>query len=201
MNKLVKGSIAGGLGVVLLLGGAGTLALWNQTAVVSGGNVTAGVLTIAADATASTWTDISSDVVSVAGQSNGVAIANIANFKIVPGDKIKFTKTVTINATGNNLKGKLTFDPATIVAGSGAASTALKSKLITTLTASGTGVAATATPSEYTVATNTTNSTVTLVLTIELPSTVGDTAGEGTIAQTGTVDLTNVAFKLNQVRP
>lgn len=194
MNKLVKGSIAGGLGVVLLLGGAGTLALWNQTAVVSGGNVTAGVLTIAADATASTWTDISPEIVAVTPA--GTAISNIANYRIVPGDKIKFSKTVTINATGTNLKGKLTFDPATIVAGTGAASTALKSNLVTTLTATGTGVSASGTASEYNVATNTTNSTVTLTLTIELPSTV-----DGVVAQTGTVDLTNVAFKLNQVRP
>jgi len=201
MNKLVKGSIAGGLGVVLLLGGAGTLALWNQTAVVSGGNVTAGVLTIAADATASTWTDISSDVVTQTGFSAGKPISDISAYKIVPGDKIKFTKTVTINATGTNLKGKLTFDPATIVAGTGTASANLKSKLVATLAATGTGVSASGTANEYTVATNTTNSTVTLVLTLELPSTVGDTTGEGTIAQTGTVDLTNVAFKLNQVRP
>ena len=32
MNKLVKGSIAGAAGIALLLGGAGTFALWNADA-------------------------------------------------------------------------------------------------------------------------------------------------------------------------
>ena len=32
MNKLTRGAIAAGVGVVLLLGGAGTFALWSDTA-------------------------------------------------------------------------------------------------------------------------------------------------------------------------
>ena len=35
MNKLVKGSIAGAAGIALLLGGAGTLALWNADAYIA----------------------------------------------------------------------------------------------------------------------------------------------------------------------
>ena len=152
MNKLVKGSIAGGLGVVLLLGGAGTLALWNQTAVVAGGNVTAGLLTIDATGGAQSWRDISAEVVNPTTAPDGVAIADIANYKIVPGDKIKFTKVVTVKATGDHLKGKLSYDDATIVApvvaGATAQNTAnadLKAKLLPTFTATGTGVTSTTT--------------------------------------------------------
>ena len=32
MNKLVKGSIAGAAGIILLMGGAGSLAYWNDSA-------------------------------------------------------------------------------------------------------------------------------------------------------------------------
>ena len=42
---------------------------------------------------------------------------------------------------------------------------------------------------------------MTLTLTLELPAAVGNTTGEGVIAQNGTVNLTGVAFKLNQIRP
>jgi len=211
MNKLVKGSIAGGLGVVLLLGGAGTLALWNQTATVAGGNVTAGVLTIDGNtATAGTWTDISPEALAI--NAAGVAIPDIANYKIVPGDKIKFTKTVSISATGDHLKGKLTYDDATIVAPTGAnaaVNQALKSRLVTTLAASagaGVGVSQIGTTNEFNVTptATTTATTVTLALTISLPATVGnaDVVGDtGTIAQNGVVNLSNLAFKLTQVRP
>src|ERR1700710_1730368 len=44
MNKLVKGAVAGAVGVTLLLGGAGTFALWNSTIGVSTGSISTGNL-------------------------------------------------------------------------------------------------------------------------------------------------------------
>ena len=55
MNKLLKGAIAGAAGVALLLGGAGTFALWNSSATVTGGNIDAGNLHVADSGTAGTW--------------------------------------------------------------------------------------------------------------------------------------------------
>src|SRR4051812_29833136 len=54
MNKLVKGSVAAATGIVLLMGGAGSLALWNDSQVVNGGTVSTGELDIALQGTG-TW--------------------------------------------------------------------------------------------------------------------------------------------------
>jgi len=208
MNKLLKGSIAGAAGIALLLGGAGTFALWNQTATVANGAVTSGVLTIAAG-DAGTWKDISADKV-----AGGVPISDITNFRIVPGDKLQLTQLVTINATGNNLAAKLTYDPATLAtANSDAAlqalNVALKNNLVVTFSASGTGVTNGATgTNEATIAPTTSATTVTVVMTISLPVETATPAtpvnnpvtNPGTLAQKGNVGLSGLSFKLNQTR-
>lgn len=97
MNKLTKGAIAGGAGIVLLLGGAGTFALWNDSATIDGGTITAGTLDIQT-VTPGAWTDISPDV-----DGQPVPIPDITDFRTVPGDVLKYTAGVTIVATGNNL--------------------------------------------------------------------------------------------------
>lgn len=192
MNKLVKGAVATAAGIALLMGGAGTFALWNDSTTVNGGTVTSGVLTIAPNG-AATWMDISAD------RTPDNAI-NIATWKIVPGDKLQMTQAITINATGNNLLARLTYDDATIVAAAGLASSQLKSNLVVTIVASGTGVTASATPNVYNVAPSASATAVTVTVTIELPSTVGDAPGSGTTAQHGSVDLSGLALKLNQYR-
>ena len=60
MNKLLKGSIAGAAGIALLLGGAGTFALWNDTAAASGGTVQSGNLSVVLNGSPA-WKDISPD--------------------------------------------------------------------------------------------------------------------------------------------
>jgi alternate signal-mediated exported protein len=87
MNKLVKGSIAGAAGIVLLLGGAGTLAYWNDSATIaSAGTVSSGELTIEST-TAGDWSD-------------DIAL-------IVPGDSLEYTETFTVTASGDNLSFEL----------------------------------------------------------------------------------------------
>lgn len=90
MNKLVKGAIATGVGVVLLMGGAGTLAYWNASANTNSATITAGNLTATA-AASGTW-------------KSGATTINPATFRTVPGDVLTYTQDVTLNASGDNLK-------------------------------------------------------------------------------------------------
>ena len=46
MQKIITASIIGAAGVALLLGGAGTFALWNSSAATAGGHIVAGALAI-----------------------------------------------------------------------------------------------------------------------------------------------------------
>src|SRR5688572_24467850 len=82
MNKMVKGSVAGATGIVLLMGGFGTYALWSDSATVPGGNVTSGTLNIESGG-AATWKDLSTDSVSTTWDP--------AKDKMVPGDTIEMT--------------------------------------------------------------------------------------------------------------
>jgi len=93
MNSLTKATIATAAGVALFLGGAGSLALWNDSASLgSSGSITDGQLTIAADGT---W------------NTSGPA-------KWVPGDCVTYTATVDIVAQGDNLHSQLSINPASI---------------------------------------------------------------------------------------
>jgi alternate signal-mediated exported protein len=106
MNKFTKGAIATGAGIVLLLGGAGTFALWNDSASVSGGSIASGTLTIDQDG-AGSWSDVSVS-------ATPVAILDIDGFLVVPGDVIEFTQSFEVGATGDNLEATLDVDDTTI---------------------------------------------------------------------------------------
>ena len=154
MNKLVKGAVATAAGVALLMGGAGTFAYWNDSVGITGATITAGNLLV-------TNATPSDGVWSV--QKNGLTtatattIANIATFTASPGDKLTYTKKVSITATGDNLTATLALGAGSI-AGAGttptAASTALASYLVKTasITATGTGVTAGPVAGTYTIA-------------------------------------------------
>ncbi|MHA6667618.1 alternate-type signal peptide domain-containing protein [Homoserinimonas sp. A447] len=102
MNKLVKGSIAGAAGIALLLGGAGTLAYWNDSATLaSAGTVTAGQLDISVEE-AGEWT-----AAYAGGAETTLNAAALAAYRIVPGDKLVYTETLTITAVGDNLSFQL----------------------------------------------------------------------------------------------
>ena len=106
MNKLVKGSIAGAAGIALLLGGAGTFALWNDSQILGGGSVQTGELDIALNGTG-TWKDISTD----AANTTWVP----ATDKLVPGDTVTFTQDVAVKASGKNIKATLAYAANSIV--------------------------------------------------------------------------------------
>lgn len=93
MNKLTKASIAGAAGIALLLGGAGTLALWNDSATIAVGSIDSGTLTI-----------------------TGSTGAWDSEWELwVPGDSATYTGELTIEATGDNLEALLTVDDSGLV--------------------------------------------------------------------------------------
>jgi alternate signal-mediated exported protein len=96
MNKMIKGSVAGATGIVLLMGGFGTYALWSDSTSVDQNTLQSGALDITGTGTA-TWADISST-----GAVNGSW--DPASDKMVPGDTVRLTQPVTIDASGKNLK-------------------------------------------------------------------------------------------------
>lgn len=101
MNKLTKATIAGVAGIALLLGGAGSLAYWNDSATAAGTTINSGSLSVAApagtwDNTYTTW---------------------------VPGNSATYSTTVTVVAQGDSIKADLTLDQSSI--GLGALANAL----------------------------------------------------------------------------
>jgi alternate signal-mediated exported protein len=105
MNKLIKGSVAAATGIVLLMGGAGSLALWNDTQAVNGGTVSTGELDIALTGTGA-WKDISSDAPNTTWATTD---------KLVPGDTITYTQDVAVKASGKNIKATLAYTAGSVV--------------------------------------------------------------------------------------
>ena len=95
MNKFAKGSLAAGAGLVLLLGGAGTLAYWNDSEHLDGGTINTGSLTL----------DQPTDAES--GWDQDIEIW-------VPGDKATYSTTLTLEAEGDNIQGNIVLDPTSI---------------------------------------------------------------------------------------
>jgi alternate signal-mediated exported protein len=189
MNKLLKGSIAGVAGIALLLGGAGTFALWSDTQDIEGGTVQTGTLDInlAAD---TAWADISTNA--IGGPEFDPTVD-----EIVPGDVITLTQSVEIIADGKNLLADLTYKADSVV---------IDPALEPYVTV---GIAAAQTTGDATIVSNGTNSfritpdeggtsTFQIVITITFSATTPDR-----LAQTLTpgVDLSDAGFTVTQVRP
>lgn len=86
MNKLVKASVASAAGIALLMGGAGSLALWNDAATVTSGSVSTGELSLTSNGDGA-W-------------DTGIALW-------VPGDTDTYTETFEIVASGDNIAAEL----------------------------------------------------------------------------------------------
>ena len=198
MNKLVKGSIAGAVGVALLLGGGSTFALWNDAAGVAGGTVSSGTLDIVSTGNAS-WTDVSPELLTA--NPTGVPITTIGSYKIVPGDVLELKQQVTIKATGTNLLGELTYD---------AASVDIDAALLPYVDFDFEATAATTPVGDasvtagaanvYTVDPSATGGTtvVNVVITVTFDDATDEQNGQ-TISNG--IDLTDLSFTLTQVRP
>ncbi len=96
MKKSTKGAIAAGSASVLLLGGVGTLAYWNDSETVTGTTVGSGQLDLALLACGD-W------------QLDGVGgtAGDLGSREIVPGDSLVKTCTYTLTAEGDHLEASL----------------------------------------------------------------------------------------------
>lgn len=176
MNKMTNGALAGAAGIVLLLGGAGTFALWNDDADIEGGTITSGVLDID-DSTAGVWTDESYDV-------TGSPVIDPDTFLVVPGDTLQYEQTFDIAATGNNLLAEVDY---TYVAGS--LPTGFDVDVVVSV--NGATTVASGTPVEVE---DGDEVTATLTLTF-------DAATADQVSQDETVNLSDIGLTLQQVRP
>ncbi|WP_022882044.1 alternate-type signal peptide domain-containing protein [Gryllotalpicola ginsengisoli] len=199
MNKLIKGAVAGAAGIALLLGGAGTFALWNDSAAIgSGSTINSGSLKLGTptgpDGTGSpTWT------LKHAGSSETTTIASsdLASTLIVPGDTLEYVAAVPITALGKNLSAELSINSSDVTG-----STFLKSALQYSLSASGTGVTKKST-NVYQVSNNLDGTqSVTVTVDIALPSEVGNAGTDGSYhgqdGQGETVNLNALKLTLTQ---
>jgi alternate signal-mediated exported protein len=206
MNKLVKGAIAGAAGIVLLMGGAGSLAYWNDSANAGPGagsnSITAGTLTITA-ANAGSWTK---GFYNAAGTvvTAPAAVASLSAVRIVPGNRLVYTQNFNVVGTGDDLYFTISSTAGAVTgATAGAADVALAAQInasgttafsIASITG-GTVVPAT-TPGTYKVSSNAgTPSTIAVTWTVDFP--FGATAVN--TAKTGAVSLSQGSITLTQV--
>ncbi|WP_210480705.1 alternate-type signal peptide domain-containing protein [Naasia sp. SYSU D00948] len=169
MNKLVKGSIAGAAGIALLLGGAGTFALWNTSDSLTAPSITAGHLTLTANNNG-VWKTLAGDTITP------------STYRIIPGTTLVYTQTLSIDAVGDGLKANLTH---TGLAAAGPLADYTTETLEVT--------SSTATVDGSTLKFTSGLSTVNVKLTVVFPSTVTGTQGQGS-----TLDLSQITFTLAQ---
>lgn len=186
MNTLLKGALAGVAGIALLLGGAGTFALWNSSATVTGGTIVAGQLLVSGSTTPGTW--------SVNG---GADRTTLDGFKAVPGDSLVYTRIMNITATGDNLVATLSMAPASIsVLTPSTANNALAAYLTKTavLTAAGTDISTDGVT--VTAGTAGVSQTITAKVTVTFPKST--TPGFENDTMLGSVSLADMAVTLTQ---
>ncbi|WIE60604.1 alternate-type signal peptide domain-containing protein [Curtobacterium sp. MCLR17_032] len=178
MHKIVTGTIASAAGVALLLGGAGSFALWNASASSAAAAVSSGTLTLTANRDGA-WTDLTN------GRSNPIDPASVL---MVPGNTYRFTQTLVVGATGDDLSATLTYAPQSITGDADLLAATQKTLDVSSSTAA---LTKTADPTVFTVTPSAATSTVLVTFTITLPQSA--TTGQG-----GTVDVGALAFTLTQ---
>ena len=187
MNKLTKGAIASAAGIILLMGGAGTLASWNSSATAGTSQaVNAGTLSVTSNGDG-TW-------------KNSLGTTVSASTRIVPGDTYTYSQTFSVTASGDALYFKVgatpgAFGPVT----AGSPSDKLQQQLVNSaaLTVTGNTIApTTVTPGVYKVSTGSTASTVVVTLTVAFPYNTGVVDNS---AQGGSLTLGTGAVTLTQV--
>jgi alternate signal-mediated exported protein len=184
MNRLFKGAIAGGAGIALLLGGAGTFAMWqDSTELGSAAQITAGELRFGApdEMPRAVWT------------VNGQPVADIDALRLVPGDEVVITfEDVPVIARGTYLAAEFGVDLANLIDGSAAQTRAFLAALDYTVSVSGFEPA----PGESTVAVPVEDglNLFDVVITITFDRNSNDTE-----AYAGTVTLEDIALTITQV--
>ncbi|GLB68163.1 hypothetical protein AHIS1636_26050 [Arthrobacter mangrovi] len=93
---MTKGAIATGIGVALLLGGGGTLALWSDSELSNADTIEAGNLDLLLPAKGAWSSNLQPE------------ITDISTYRIVPGEQLTYTQSVTPVLAGKHIKAKLT---------------------------------------------------------------------------------------------
>ncbi|MER2137742.1 MAG: alternate-type signal peptide domain-containing protein [Arthrobacter sp.] len=180
MNKMAKGALATGVGVALLLGGGGTLAVWNQTANASAGTIASGDLKLAAGT--GTWTS---------NMTQGTV--NVSSYKMVPGEKLTYAQDLTVTLDGDRINANLTVNDAVAKAFNNEANITMEySTNGTTWVPATSGT--TAVPLNLGKGTHTVKARI-------IVDFANIQAGNAQASTKQTQALTNVAFKLEQVAP
>ncbi|MFI8569293.1 alternate-type signal peptide domain-containing protein [Rhodococcus sp. NPDC078407] len=199
MNKATKGAVAAGAAAVLLLGGMGSLALWNDSETLGGGTITSGDLRLILDEDSVNWQDVSYDVTPVD--------IDINTFRIVPGDTVAYTADFLVEAEGENLTANLTADISNVVDVESPDSAELLAAITTSVAA--TDAADNPLPTDgagTAVITRTTSAPADQIISVEVRFTfdrnTGELAGQtGTEAQDQSIDLSEFTLDLTQIRP
>ena len=98
MDTTLKGALAAGAAAVLLIGGAGTLAYWDDSETVDGTTISSGELKLGAP---------------VCGAWRLNDAADFTTQLVVPGDQLTRSCTVDLIATGANIQADLALSDAT----------------------------------------------------------------------------------------
>lgn len=170
MNKTAKGALAAGTAAVLLMGGAGSLAYWQDGVTDGAGQVNAGAMTLVGDP--GVW------------ELNGVAVANPQAVVAVPGDEFVYTGSYVVTATGDNLEADLDITDGLVTGDLAATATVTSSFTLGTKTLGA--------ENEITSADN--GKTLTVGITIDFP--FGATADNTSQGQT--LNLTDYVVTLKQ---
>ena len=178
MRTEVKAAIAGTVGVVLLLGGAGTLAYWEDAETIGGGSVKSGSLTLTQE-TGQSCTSWSLD------STGGSTTYTPGTTLLVPGDSISRTCTYTVTASGAHLAATLGIEAPTFTTAD-ALSSALDVTASYTL-----GAAAVVDGADITTADS--GKVLTAAITV-----IFDSATSGTTAQAMTTALNDITVSLKQ---
>lgn len=142
MKKSTKGALAAATAALLLVGGAGSLAFWTESATVAGpGALTAGELTLTPTGSCADGTP---DWLFDSAETEADK-PYVAGDLLVPGDALRTTCTYTLLATGEHMEA--TFAVTDPTAGSGALAPALT--VTSTVTVDGAAPPATFTEGEY----------------------------------------------------
>ncbi|UGT62825.1 alternate-type signal peptide domain-containing protein [Nocardia asteroides] len=182
MDKRGKAALAAGAAAILLLGGAGSLAFWQDSTQSGGGTITAGELALSPCVPVGTtgWEDITG------GTAEPI---DVASFRIVPGDTLRYTCTTTVSADGDNLTATLAADTSQMF-GAGS-DPALRARLIDTSLTATSSSGAVLPNAQITEANDGQTVTVAARLTFD-PTTPNQEA------QNASVTLNNVAITLTQ---
>ena len=96
MRKSTKGALAGAAAAVLLMGGLGTHAAWNDAGQVPGGQISTGHLNLTSSC--GDWSLVNSAL----STTTSIADGNLGTLRMIPGDVLSRLCTFTVHVEGTN---------------------------------------------------------------------------------------------------